>query len=71
MATAAETAAEVRARILTKTGLTASAGMSYNKFLANLALDHRKPNGQFVVPPGKGEASSSRCQWDASTALGG
>jgi len=53
---ASETAREIRARILEVTGLTASAGVSYNKFLAKLASDQKKPNGQFVVPPGKGEA---------------
>ena len=54
--TASDTAKEIRARILAETGLTASAGISYNKFLAKLASDQRKPNGQFVVPPGRGEA---------------
>jgi DNA polymerase-4 len=53
--TAAATAAEIRARIFSETGLTASAGISYNKFLAKLASDHRKPNGQYVIPPDKGE----------------
>ena len=52
--TAAAAAAEIRSRILAETGLTASAGVSYNKFLAKLASDHRKPNGQFVVPPSHG-----------------
>jgi DNA polymerase-4 len=56
LATATDTAQEIRARILAETGLTASAGISYNKFLAKLASDQRKPNGQLVVPPGKGEA---------------
>ncbi len=54
--TATATAREIRDRIFAQTGLTASAGISYNKFLAKLASDHRKPNGQFLVPPGKGEA---------------
>src|SRR5947209_8821746 len=49
--TASATAKEIRARILAETGLTASAGISYNKFLAKLASGHRKPNGQFVIPP--------------------
>ena len=54
--TAAATATEIRQRIFEATGLTASAGISYNKFLAKLASDHRKPNGQFVIAPDKGAA---------------
>ncbi len=49
--TAWETAKVIRARILAETGLSASAGISYNKFLAKLASDQRKPNGQFAVTP--------------------
>lgn len=50
------TAKEIRRRIFEETGLTASAGISYNKFLAKLASDHRKPNGQFAVTPEMGAA---------------
>jgi DNA polymerase-4 len=50
------TAKEIRARIFQETGLTASAGISYNKFLAKLASDQRKPNGQFAVTPDMGAA---------------
>jgi DNA polymerase-4 len=56
LATASATAKEIREKILEETGLTASAGISYNKFLAKLASDHRKPNGQFVIPPEMGAA---------------
>ena len=52
--TAFATAKEIRARILKETGLTASAGISYNKFLAKLASGRRKPNGQFVITPETG-----------------
>jgi DNA polymerase-4 len=53
--TAWATAKEIRGRILSEVGLTASAGISYNKFLAKLASDHRKPNGQFAVTPEMGQ----------------
>jgi DNA polymerase-4 len=54
IASATEIATMIRAKILSVTGLTASAGISYNKFLAKLASDHRKPNGQFVITPNMG-----------------
>ena len=56
VASATQIAQEIRAKILAETELTASAGISYNKFLAKLASDYRKPNGQFVVRPEQGLA---------------
>jgi nucleotidyltransferase/DNA polymerase involved in DNA repair len=53
---ATQTARRIRQAILDETGLTASAGISYNKFLAKMASDQNKPNGQFLVAPGQGEA---------------
>src|SRR5689334_2508295 len=54
LSSASATAMEIRARILNETGLTGSAGISYNKFLAKLASTQRKPNGQFVITPEMG-----------------
>lgn len=53
---ARDVALAIRAKIKHETGLNASAGISYNKFLAKLASDHRKPNGQYVITPDMGPA---------------
>lgn len=47
-------AESIRKRIRDETGLTASAGVSYCKFIAKLASDHRKPDGLCVITPERG-----------------
>lgn len=44
-------ASEIRQRIFKQTGLTCSAGISINKFVAKIASDYNKPNGQKTVEP--------------------
>jgi DNA polymerase-4 len=56
MEVATEIALEIRAKIKQVTGLNASAGISYNKFLAKMASDLNKPNGQAVITPKNGPA---------------
>ena len=48
-ATTSFIAQEIRQRIFQQTGLTASAGISVNKFIAKIASDYRKPNGQTTI----------------------
>ena len=48
---ASRIAAEIRFRIKTEIGLTSSAGISINKFVAKVASDYNKPDGQKTVPP--------------------
>ena len=56
LGSASAIAEDIRRRIKADTGLTASAGVSYNKFIAKLASDQNKPDGLCVIPPHKGAA---------------
>jgi len=49
-------AEDIRRRIASETGVTASAGVSYCKFIAKLASDQNKPDGLCVIPPERGPA---------------
>lgn len=49
-------ALEIKKKIFERTGLTASAGVSYNKFLAKTASEINKPDGIAVIKPGEAEA---------------
>ncbi|MEM9985772.1 MAG: DNA polymerase IV, partial [Bacteroidota bacterium] len=53
---ATQIAREIRARILNQTQLTASAGISINKFLAKVASDINKPDGMTLIPPDRAES---------------
>ena len=48
-------AKEIKQSIFNNTGLIASAGVSYNKFLAKIASDMDKPDGFYLIPPSQGE----------------
>jgi len=54
LGTARAIAEDIRRRIHDETGLTASAGVSYCKFIAKLASDYRKPDGLTVITPDRG-----------------
>lgn len=48
-------AQQIKKDIYEQTGLTASAGVSYNKFIAKIASGYNKPNGITVIPPDKAQ----------------
>jgi DNA polymerase IV len=52
---ATEIARDIKEKIKTRTSLTASAGVSFNKFLAKIASDYDKPDGLFIIKPHEAE----------------
>ena len=63
-------AREIKQRILETTGLTASAGVSYCKFLAKIASDWRKPNGLTVIHPDRAMDFISRLRVEKIWGIG-
>ncbi|WP_321309586.1 DNA polymerase IV [Marinifilum fragile] len=63
-------AQEIKARIKEETSLTASAGISVNKFLAKIASDVNKPDGLFVIPPKNIESFINDLQIDKFYGVG-
>lgn len=69
IASATMIAEEIRAKIFAQTGLTASAGISYNKFIAKIASDQNKPNGICVIRRKRARILSRNCRCAVSMAL--
>ncbi|WP_280778463.1 DNA polymerase IV [Parabacteroides sp. PM5-20] len=63
-------AKEIKTRIKEVTGLIASAGVSYNKFLAKIASDYNKPDGLFVIEPQDAELFVERLPIESFFGIG-
>lgn len=70
IALAVDIARTIKQEIRTKLGLVASAGVSYNKFLAKIASDYRKPDGLYVIHPKKAAAFIARLPIEAFWGIG-
>jgi len=63
-------AQEIRQKIFETTGLTASAGIAPNKFMAKIASDLNKPNGQYVITPDDVDKFSLEMSLDKISGVG-
>lgn len=70
MLMAVDIAVEIKRRIRSELGLVASAGVSYNKFLAKVASDYRKPDGLCTIHPDKAVDFISRLPIEAFWGIG-
>lgn len=69
-ALATDVAKAIKQEIKEKLNLIASAGVSYNKFLAKIASDYRKPDGLYVIHPAKAQAFIGRLPIEAFWGIG-
>ncbi|MFP4471924.1 MAG: DNA polymerase IV [Bacteroidales bacterium] len=67
---ATEIAREIKQHVKTNTGLTASTGISYNKFLAKIASDYNKPDGFYLIHPKHAEAFIEKLPVDKFHGIG-
>lgn len=67
---AMDIARAIKQEIKEKLGLIASAGISYNKFLAKIASDYRKPDGLYIIHPQKAEAFIAKLPIEAFWGIG-
>ncbi len=67
---AVEIARRIKAEIRAELNLTASAGVSYNKFLAKIASDYRKPDGLFTIHPSRAAEFIARLPIEAFWGVG-
>lgn len=65
-----DVAKAIKKEIKEKLGLVASAGVSYNKFLAKIASDYRKPDGLYIIHPSRALAFIARLPIESFWGIG-